>query len=812
MRKYGAVVAVALIVAVGSSAAAAVTTRYLGDDAHWLGKAIQGDWVGNAGADGYHLLYWSGVEDQKSYPAYLEEARAINVRKSWCVAPGKTADARAATNPQGTLRSVGCWYADTGYIHLPVRQDSAFVLGIYMLDWDRTQRKAAVAVCDALQETAPLWEQQIDDYTNGYWVFTWVRANAGDTVSIRLRQTGGHEAAAAMLTFDQAATMISEFTASDRTTGSTLFTDEATVKVTLATEAGRNATVTGYAITESDEPPAPDDPAWRAKAPEAYTIKGPKGDVTLYAWAKDDKGEVAGSPMLLLYADGAPAVTNVQLNAETADSAIIVWSTNIETFGRVRYKTPDAKEWYATEWEAAHSNSHGRQAYGMEAGKTYMMVIENNGKSEQVELYRHNPPAAEVAQQAAPAQPVEVVRRQEAPTPALETRVVETVQVTPPPPQVVYVPAPAPPTQVVYLPAPQPAPVVVYQETVVREVVRPPFVRVVFSLGHPISWHVRIAPRLPVVICSPPHRPPVYVPWPHRVIGPPRPVIIYPPHRPVIVPSPWRGGGRHGSLEPQKSYDKGKVVVLDKPAAPGKPDLADRSHGSDQRWQPDSRNGSNDRRVEVDNAKPNYDRTRQQPSTGREPAWNRADKDGKVRVTELPSVRDKAGAPGQRNEKPVPVPEITRVTEVRPQPVPLDVNGDRRVDRNDLRSVADHLNQNPSSNPGIAANDVNKDGKVNILDVIKVRNQMGPAPEARKPSVAEKPRTIGTPPQPRADAKSEPRVDRIDVKSIGEHLGQDPAKRPEAAASDVNKDGKVNILDVIKARNQKIAEKKEKKQ
>jgi len=54
--------------------------------------------------------------------------------------------------------------------------------------------------------------------------------------------------------------------------------------------------------------------------------------------------------------------------------------------------------------------------------------------------------------------------------------------------------------------------------------------------------------------------------------------------------------------------------------------------------------------------------------------------------------------------------------------LPGDVNDDCKVNILDLIFIRNHLNMSPTSNPDAAKADVNGDGKVNILDLIMVRN------------------------------------------------------------------------------------------
>lgn len=55
-------------------------------------------------------------------------------------------------------------------------------------------------------------------------------------------------------------------------------------------------------------------------------------------------------------------------------------------------------------------------------------------------------------------------------------------------------------------------------------------------------------------------------------------------------------------------------------------------------------------------------------------------------------------------------------------PLPGDMNGDCKVNILDMLFVRNQLGEDPASDPNAAKADINNDGKVNILDLLKVRN------------------------------------------------------------------------------------------
>ena len=313
-----------------SLAATAAVTTYLGNDVAFVGQTIQGDWVGNVGADGYHLLYWGENELQQLYPPYLLEAQPAGFDTWQWDAPGTTDDVRAPENADETQRCAATWYTGgTGYIRIPVVADKTFVLGVYMLDWDDQPRNADVSVCDSFEEGSPPWTHTTGNYVAGQWIFTKVSALAGDTVSVRMDATASN-ATPVMLSFDAAELAVTQFEVTDQTTGNTFFTDSATVDVILA--GGGPAAVVGYQVTDS--PVEPTD-GWLTEAPATHNIPG-EGLATLYGWVKDDGGAVAGAEVTINYLTGAPMISNIATVA-TGSTLTVTWTTNLDALGWIMY-------------------------------------------------------------------------------------------------------------------------------------------------------------------------------------------------------------------------------------------------------------------------------------------------------------------------------------------------------------------------------------------------------------------------------------------------------------------------------------------
>ena len=340
MRKMKRLLLMAILVAVaGGMALGAVSTQYLGDDS---ASPIQGNWVGVVGADGYHLLDWGGNENQASYPPYLGTAqRAGDFGTYQWQAPGTTSEQKALTNAAQTQRSAATWYTgSTGYIRIPVTNTAFLKLGIYMMDWDQNgARNAEIAVCDISQEAAPPWTVTTGRYDNGRWLFAKVSAVAGDTISIRIVKKGSTNETACGLSFDTAGTVVDQFVVSDASSGSTAFTDDATVDVLLTGAPVEGAVVNGYMATESEIPPAADSTAWSTDPITSYTIQSAtQGMITLYGWVRDDQGAVAGSSATIYYSTATPAISNVAAtSAGNGKSITVTWDTDADAMGWVEY-------------------------------------------------------------------------------------------------------------------------------------------------------------------------------------------------------------------------------------------------------------------------------------------------------------------------------------------------------------------------------------------------------------------------------------------------------------------------------------------
>ena len=170
------------------------------------------------------------------------------------------------------------------------------------------------------------------------------------------------------------------FAVADRTTGSSLITNEGTVNVSIVASGSGGQPITGYMITESDTQPATDDPAWLNSPPATYTITGAEGNVTLYAWAKD-AGSISDSMAACIYFSTAtPVVSSVVVTASPGDptSATVTWDTDIPAEGSVKQKMTAAGAVETIFPEKAVGTSHSVVITGLTAGINNKIILVNN--------------------------------------------------------------------------------------------------------------------------------------------------------------------------------------------------------------------------------------------------------------------------------------------------------------------------------------------------------------------------------------------------------------------------------------------------
>ena len=189
---------------------------------------------------------------------------------------------------------------------------------------------------------------------------------------------------------------ITDFSVADTSTGSTIFTNDRTVNVSLTAIDGVGLNITGYMINEDPVAPYPEADGWSSTVPPIYAITGPEGTTTIYAWVKDSSGYVAGKSASILLQAPDPVVSNVMVFGNTDTTAFVTWKTNFDTLGRIRYRMVDDMEWIDTAWETTARTSHSKMMTDLVLDWEYEFIVENNESSGPAGTYTHTGAAAEL--------------------------------------------------------------------------------------------------------------------------------------------------------------------------------------------------------------------------------------------------------------------------------------------------------------------------------------------------------------------------------------------------------------------------------
>ena len=191
---------------------------------------------------------------------------------------------------------------------------------------------------------------------------------------------------------------VSSFAVADASSTSTIITNDATVNVT-AFDASSPApeTITNWLITEGhSDVPLLDDDRWLDAPPGTYSLltadPGTGIDVTLYAWVKDSADRIASSRSISIYLCLAdPVVANPAVTSTRLTMASVTWTTDINAFGFVKYRAVGASDWTFTALETAKTKTHSHVITGLTPGEQYEIVIQNNEKIEDAIILDHLP-------------------------------------------------------------------------------------------------------------------------------------------------------------------------------------------------------------------------------------------------------------------------------------------------------------------------------------------------------------------------------------------------------------------------------------
>ncbi len=149
-----------------------------------IAKAPQGNWVGAHGAKGYALASWNGATDLSSLPS-VSLSLLQGGRYRW--AP-TTTDVRALQSPSKSTRTAAAYY-DPSQVLVRLSFAAAYSgnLELYAVDWDKQDRREAIAVDD---QTAVL----ASDFGAGAWMSFPISVSAAGTATITVTRTAGPNA------------------------------------------------------------------------------------------------------------------------------------------------------------------------------------------------------------------------------------------------------------------------------------------------------------------------------------------------------------------------------------------------------------------------------------------------------------------------------------------------------------------------------------------------------------------------------------------------------------------------------------------
>ncbi|HUW33074.1 MAG TPA: hypothetical protein VM223_15815 [Planctomycetota bacterium] len=145
-----------------------------------------------------------------------------------------------------------------------------------------------------------------------------------------------------------------------------------------------------YAITQTPAEPV----LWSETAPTNYIITGEPGAIILYAWAKAG-GEVANRTASIHYNPNDPVISDVNIFAVSDTAALVTWNTELAAFGRVRFQ-PEGGVPVATAWEPAVTMSHSHRLTGLALGTTYTVIVDSNEAASEL-TYAHASPTNEIS-------------------------------------------------------------------------------------------------------------------------------------------------------------------------------------------------------------------------------------------------------------------------------------------------------------------------------------------------------------------------------------------------------------------------------
>lgn len=169
-------------------------------------RAPQGDWVGVYGSDGFCLAGWEGAGDSSSFPD-----GSLALEQGWRWSWGQTTDPRALESADERVRRATA-FADDSQVVVHLRFGDAYsgILHLYMLDWDRRNRRQVVIVDD--DATGNRQQQMVTlPFEEGVWLHFPVSTPAGGTITITVAKLNGPHALLSGIFLDRSGRTFKDF-------------------------------------------------------------------------------------------------------------------------------------------------------------------------------------------------------------------------------------------------------------------------------------------------------------------------------------------------------------------------------------------------------------------------------------------------------------------------------------------------------------------------------------------------------------------------------------------------------------------------
>jgi hypothetical protein len=154
-----------------------------------IDSTTQGSWNGVYGGDGYNV-----VNDLASYPSYAVVTPSGQGSYTWLTSTSDVRALQKGSNPADRLAAT--WYGSPFSIDLNLTDGNTHQVGLYVVDWDSTNRTQTLEVRDAATD-ALLDSRSASGFHNGQYVIWNIRGH----VTVRVISTAGVNAVVSGLFF-----------------------------------------------------------------------------------------------------------------------------------------------------------------------------------------------------------------------------------------------------------------------------------------------------------------------------------------------------------------------------------------------------------------------------------------------------------------------------------------------------------------------------------------------------------------------------------------------------------------------------------